>query len=155
MLRARQRFETPYRSVDPYERVTYSFAMQFVQFGVLSECGLPCGHGPEMMRARWLDLTWVMHFCIDICHANELSNSSQFSHFCCLSPLASTVVGLSGFPPSCPLRSSLFHASLRCAPRLRWCSLTHGFLLRLKKGYHLAVSVCWNQSSTKNRANGT
>ena len=56
VLRVRQRFETPYRSVDPYDRVTYSLAMQFVQFGVLSECGLPCGHGPEMMRARWLDL---------------------------------------------------------------------------------------------------
>ena len=30
--------------------------------------------------------------------------------------------------------SSLFHASLRRASRPRWCSLSHGFRLRLRKG---------------------
>ena len=60
-------------------------------------------------------------------------SASQFSHFCCFSPLASTVVGLSGFPLCCPLRSSLFHASLRRVARCRWCSLSHGFRLQLKK----------------------
>ena len=84
MLRVRQRFGTPYKSVDPYERVTYSLAMQFVQFVVLNECGLPCGHGPEMMQARWLDLTWVMHFCIYIFHANALISSSALQQLVCL-----------------------------------------------------------------------
>ena len=74
-----------------------------------------------------------MHFVFDIFHASALINSSQFSHFCCFSPPASTV-GLSGFPPSCQLRSSLFHASLRRVARLRLCSLSHGFRLRLAKG---------------------
>ena len=97
VLRVRQRFETPYRSVDPYDRVTYSLAVQFVQFGVLSECGLPCGHGPEMMRARWLDLTWVMHFLMMFITQLHSLTRHSFLIFVVLSPLTSTVVGLSGF----------------------------------------------------------
>ena len=37
------------------EGVTHSLAMQFVQFVGPTECGLPCGHGPEMRRAWWLN----------------------------------------------------------------------------------------------------
>ena len=91
-------------------------------------------------------------FGTDIFHASALTNSSQFSHFCCLSPLASTVVGLLGFPPSCPLRSSLFHASRGASSVM----LTEAWIsLAAQQGHHLAVSVCWNQSSTKNRASET
>ena len=134
VLRVRQQFETPYRSVDPYDRVTYSLALQFVQFGVLSECGLTCGHGPEMMRARWLDLTWVMHFLmIFITQMHSLARHSFLIFVVFHHSLQQLLVCL-GFPLSCPLRSSLFHASLRRAARRRWCSLTHGFRLRLKEG---------------------
>ena len=145
MLRVRQHFETrPLRTRDVLTR----HAVRLV-------C---CAH--RLLSALWarprddagsvvgLDLSHA--FCIDIFHASALTNSSQFSHFCCLSPLASTV-GLSGFPPSCPLCSSLFHASLRRAARPRWCSLSHGFRLRLAKGTTWP-SLCWNQSSTKSRA---
>ena len=153
MLRVRQHFETPCRPVDPYERVTYSLAMQFVQFVVLTEWSALWAR-PRDDASSMVGLDLSHAFCIDIFHASALINSSQFSHFCCFSPPASTV-GLSGFPLSCQLRSSLFHASLRRVARPRLCSLSHGFRLRLKKGYHLAVSACWNQSSTKNRAGET
>ena len=66
--------------------------------------------------------------------AKAVLRASQFSHFLLFFTTAASTVGLSGFPLSCPLRSSLFHASLRRAARPRWCSLTHGFRLRLKKG---------------------
>ena len=132
MQRVRQRFETPCRPVDPYERVTYSLAMQFVQFVVLTErSALWAPPRDDASSMVGLDLSHA--FCTGIYHANALIDSSQFSHFCCFSPPASTV-GLSGFPLGCPLCSSLFQASLRRAARSRWCSLSHGFRLRLAKG---------------------
>ena len=128
----RQHFETPFRSVDPHERVMYSLAMQFVKFVVLTERSALWAR-PRDDASSVVGLDFSHAFCFDIFHANALTNSSQFSHFCSFSPPASTV-GLSGFPLGCPLRSSLFQASLRRAARLRWCSLSHGFRLRLAKG---------------------
>ena len=86
MLRVPQRFEAPHRSVDPYERVTYSLAVQFVQFVVLIE---------------WAAL-WALprHDASSVVGLEFESCSSQFSHFCCFSPPAATLVGLSGFPPA-------------------------------------------------------
>ena len=128
MLRVRQHFETrPLRTRDVLTR----HAVRLV-------C---CAH--RLLSALWarprddassvvgLDLSHA--FLMDIFYTSALIKSSPFSHLCCFSPPASTV-GLSGFPPSCQLRSSLFHASLRRASRPRWCSLSHGFRLRLAKG---------------------
>ena len=57
--------------------------------------------------------------------ATESESCSQsvtvFSFFVVFHHSLQQFVGLSGFPLGCPLRSSLFHASLRRAAHLRWC----------------------------------
>ena len=58
-------FGTPYRSVDPYERVTYSLAMQFVQFVVLTEwSALWARPRDDASSVVGLDLSRA--FCLDI-----------------------------------------------------------------------------------------
>ena len=71
VLRVRQHFETPYRSVDPYERVTYSLAMQFVQFVVLTErSALWARPRDDASSVVGLDMSHA--FCIDFFHASAL-----------------------------------------------------------------------------------
>ena len=110
---------------------------------------------PEMMRARWLDLTWVMHFLMMfIAQMHSLARHSFLIFVVFHHSLQQLLVCLV-FLASCPLRSSLFP----CLVEARGASsvvLTIAWIsLAGQKEYHLAVSVCWNQSSTKNRANGT
>ena len=82
VLRVRQHFETPCRPVDPYERVTYSLAMRFVQFVVLTELSALWAR-PRDDTSSVVGLDFSHAFCLDIFHASALINSSQFSHFCC------------------------------------------------------------------------